>query len=255
MPYLESQTPHSKDSGLLRSTRHSLLILPLLTILLAVCLLGGCASEGSSSRISTPDGETNGQFLHFALSVNPNGQIDLDNNGYYAILLNSQGETIEVTDLDTFTDFIRFDGINFDWYTRQANLPNPGFTFIQVGSLANQGGLSSDNTRLDIVFDINDTTSFINQYIASTTFSAQLITTDTYQGAYLGRVLDCMGPSLSFNSQQTVMAHKLRGAISPLPSIYPDDSLNDWITRDDLASDFPYNNFDIATFEIYSGTR
>ena len=114
--------------------------------------IGGCASDTGPKFSSIPN-SSGSPCLRFTLTVNPNGKIDTESNGFYAILLNSTGSAIEVTDSDTFTNFIRFDGINFDWYTRQANLPNAGFTFYQVGSLNPEGSISSDGRSINILLD------------------------------------------------------------------------------------------------------
>ncbi|MCR5661033.1 MAG: hypothetical protein K6G50_02760 [bacterium] len=218
-------------------------------VLAASSFIGGCASDSSNIAIKNTE-----HLLTFTVTVNSNGVIDQTGNGYYAILLNSQGNAIEVTDLDTFTDIIRYDGINFDWYTRQANLPNPGFTFTHVGSLNHSSSISSDGTQLQVVIDLSDSTNYLSQHISADKFTAHLMTTDNYESAILGRVLDTMGESISSNSLQTVLVDKLLGAIEPFPTYYPDDPLNDWITRNDLDPDFPYTNFDIARFEITAST-
>ena len=225
----------------------------LLCALLAASLgAAGCASGPSdgSAKSGVPAGGA--RFLHFIVSVNPNGVVDRTGRGYYAILLNAQGEPIEVTDLDTFTDFIRFDGTNTDWYHRQANQPNPGFTFVQAGSLNAASSLSADGRQLRVILDVGESTNFLNQFVVTNRFTAHLVTTDNYQNSILGRVLDTLGPGpgLGSNSQQTLEVQKGAGAVQPLPASYPGDPLNDWITRDDLQPDYPYTNFDIASFEV-----
>lgn len=227
------------------------LLYPLLVIF--VLAMGGCASgPAGGSPAQQAINATGARFLHFILSVNPNGVVDQQGRGYYVILLNSQGDPIEVTDLDTFTDFIRFDGTNFDWYHRQANQPNPGFTFVQAGSLNASGTLATDRKSFRVILDIGESTSFINQFIVSNRFTAHAVTSDNFQNAIIGRLLDTMGPgpSIGSNTQQTIMVQKGAGAVQPFPSFYPDDPLNDWITRDDLPPDYPYANFDIAKLEI-----
>lgn len=211
--------------------------------------VGGCASDTGPKYSSIPN-SSGSPCLRFTLTVNPNGKIDTEGNGFYAILLNSTGSTIEVTDSDTFTDFIRFDGINFDWYTRQANLPNAGFTFYQVGSLNPEGSISSDGRSINILLDTYDSNTYLNQYIVNSNFSAQVVTTDNTSDAYLGRVIDFMGDNLNSNSLYTLSIDKLYGIISPFPSLYPNDYINDWISHNDLDAAFPYANFDIDTFEV-----
>ena len=233
----------------------------LCTACLGLLLAFGCASDGSDGLNRAGDDplgnggtftSSDRRLLTFRVTVNPNGQIDRTGRGIYAILLNAQGSQIEATDLDTFTDFIRFDGQSFDWYHRLAEVPNPGFTFGQVGPLSGQAFVNSDGKSLEIVLDIGESTSFINQFILTDVFTAQVITTDTAGGAFLGRLLDTMGqgPNIDSNSLQTVTVRKGEGATQPIPQSYPFDPLGDTVTHDDLGGDYPYANFDIVRFEV-----
>jgi len=218
----------------------------------------GAGDDGLNREASDPLGNggtftsTNLRLLQFDLAVNPNGQIDRTGRGTYAILLNAQGTQIEVTDLDTFTDFIRFDGNNFDWYHRLSEVPNPGFTFAQVGPLSGQSTVSPDGKSLQIVLDIGESTSFINQFIPADVFTAHVVTTDTQGGAFLGRILDTQGqgPNIDSNSLQTLTIRRGEGTTQPIPQSYPFDPLNDVVIHDDLGADFPYANFDIVRFEV-----
>lgn len=236
-------------------------------LILALCLtfclplFAGCASAGNSgTNRSANDPLGNGgvftstdrRLLEFRVAINPNGQIDRTGRGTYAILLNAQGTPIEVTDLDTFTDFIRFDGQNFDWYHRLADVGNPGFTFAQVGPLSGQSQVSGDGKSLQIIVDIGESTSFINQFIPSDVFTAHVITTDTQGGAFLGRILDTQGqgPNIDSNSLQTLTIRRGEGATQPIPQSYPFDPLNDTVVHSDLGADFPYANFDVVRFEV-----
>ncbi|MBQ7567261.1 hypothetical protein IJT17_00470 [bacterium] len=222
----------------------------LASVMLGSIAITGCASDIGGAAADNPGGDHT--YLHFKLSVNPNGVIDRSGSGYYVILLNSRGEEIEVTDIDTFTDFIKYDGVNFDWYTRQANQPNPGWTFAMAGSLNTEGSVASDGHSIEVAFNLSDSSSMLSQYVISNKFTAHAITTDTYQDAILGRVIDVMGDSLDGNSLQTVLVSKLQGAIKPFPTYYPNDRLNDWITHGDLEASFPYVNYDIASLQITS---
>ena len=210
---------------------------------------GGCASHTGSSVQDYLGGDS---FLHFKLTVNSNGTIDRSGQGYYVILLNSMGEEIQITDKDTFTDFMRFDGVNFNWYTRQANQPNPGFTFALAGSLNTEGTVSTDGRSLDITFNLADSGTMFSQYIKSLKFTAHALTTDNYESSWIGRYLDFMGDDIDSNGLQTVLVSQLEGAINPLPTFYPNDPLNDWYKRSDLGDTFPYVNFDIESLQIYN---
>ena len=236
-------------------------VLTITLILLSSLLAGGCASagdEGVNREATDPLGNggnfnsTNRRLLEFNVAVNPNGQVDRTGRGIYAILLNAQGTQIEVTDLDTFTDFIRFDGNNFDWYHRLAEVPNPGFTFAQVGPLSGQSRVSPDGKSFQIILDIGESTSFINQFIPSDVFTAHVITTDTQGGAFLGRLIDTLGqgPNIDSNSLQTLTIRRGEGATQPLPQSYPFDPLNDVVLHSNLGADYPCANFDIVRFEV-----
>ena len=224
---------------------------------IALALLLGCASAGSSGPNNSEDGSNSAgtagrRLLVFRLSVNPNATIDRSGQGYYVILLNANGQAIEATDLDTFTDFIRFDGTNFDWFHRQANQPNPGFNFVQVGSLNSAATISPDGKTIEVVLDIGESTNFLNQFIVGNTFTAHAMTSDNFQGGLIGRLIDTLGqgPNINSNSAQTITVRKGDGAITPLPQSYPIDPINDFITQGGLPVNFPTLNFDIARFEV-----
>lgn len=223
----------------------------LLALLLGL-LAGGCASEGSGRRREGGLAARGPRLLVFELTVNPNGTIDTSGRGYYVILFNAQGEAIEVTDLDTFTDFIRFDGTNVNWFHRLGNAPNPGFTFVNAGTLNAVSSLSEDGRTWRVVLDAGDPGNFLSQFVAAATFTIQVVTTDSFQGAIIGRVLDTLGqgPDLDGNSLNTVTVRKGAGPVGPLPPFFPGDALNDFITHSGLGADFPYPNFDIATFQV-----
>lgn len=229
--------------------------------LVGLLLILGCASPGDSGPNRSADdplgtgrsvGSIGRRLLNFRLTVNPNGQIDLTGRGTYAILINAQGTPIEATDLDTFTDFIRFDGQNFDWFHRLADVGNTGFTFGQVGPLSGQSRVSPDGKTIDIIVDVAESTSFVNQFVPSDVFTAHAITTDTQGGAFLGRLLDTLGqgPNIDNNSLLTVTVRKGEGAAQPLSAAYPFDPLVDTVVHNDLGGDFPYANFDIVRFEV-----
>lgn len=256
-PGIDDQVSSADDGNFPKLLRRSL-------ALFLICLLtfwSGCASEGSSgaNRASddplgngNPSGPSGLRLLEFAIGINPNGMVDLSGRGTYAILLNAQGTPIEVTDLDTFTDVIRFDGQNFDWYHRLSVVPNPGYNFAQVGPLSGQARVLPDGKNIQIILDLNESTSFINQFIPSRVFTAHVVTTDSFGGAFLGRIIDTagQGPNIDSNSLQTLTVRKGEGATHPLPQSYPFDPLNDVITHNDLPGDFPYANFDIVRFEV-----
>lgn len=214
--------------------------------------LSGCASGPSASNPNTTQPDGTPALLRLTLRTNPNGRIDSSGRGYYLILLNATGQPIEVTDIDTFTDFLRYDGRSLDFYHRQANIPNPGFNFTLAGSMNNAFAISSDGQSLDITLDPNDPSNLLNQFISANRFTAHVLTTDSFEGAFIGRVLDTLGqgPDINSNSLQTMTLDKGFGIQNPIPQFYPDDPLNDFIVQDGLPADYPYLNFDIAKFEV-----
>lgn len=230
-------------------------------VLVLGALLGACASGPTANTNNSPSltgdnststGVTGGRLLSLSMSVNPNGRIDTSGQGFYLFLFNALGNQIEVTDLDTFTDFIRFDGRSFDWFHRNAQLPRPGFQFILAGSLNQAGRVTSDGRTVEVLLDTADPTNLLNQFIVTSQFTVHAVTTDSFQNAIVGRALDTLGagPSLSSNSLQTIRVSKFNGALTPLPQFYPIDPLSDFITQSVLPPDFPYANFDIQRFEI-----
>ena len=192
------------------------------------------------------------RLLAFTLQVNPNGVIDTSGRGYYIFLINAFGQQIEVTDLDSFTDFVRFDGRNFDWFHRQASLPRPGFQFFQAANINVSGRIGSDRRTLEVIFDLGESTNVLNQFVTQPNFAVHVLTCDNYRGAIIGRPIDTLGqgPDFQKNSLQTLRVRSGEGATVPLPQSYPLDALGDFLVHPELPVDFPYNNFDIARFEV-----
>lgn len=226
-------------------------------VLFILCLfLSSCAS-GPSSRGSHPGGGGSpGQtrYLRFTLRVGAAGSIDGNGRGSYVILLNGFLQPIEVTNSDTFTDFIRYDGFNFDWYHRQDNVPGPGYTFLKVGNVNQTSHVGADGKSLIVTFNVDDSSSLLNQYILTDRFAVHVVTTDNFQQAVLGRALDTLGPGpdMSHNTEYTLYADKFLGIIAPKPPDYPKDPLGDYVRQPDLPGDFPFENFDLELFQIES---
>ncbi len=191
------------------------------------------------------------RLLAFTMQINPNGVIDTSGRGYYIIEFNTFGRQIECTDLDTFSDFVRFDGRNFDWFHRQAQLPRPGFQFFQAANLNIAGRITNDARGIEVIFDLGESTNILNQFVNVPSFSVHALTCDSYRGAVIGRPIDTLGqgPDFGKNSLQTLRVSKNNGVTVPLPQFYPSDPIGDFITQPELPADFPYNNFDISRFE------
>ena len=210
---------------------------------LIVFIYSGCASG--------PDEKGNKSYLTLNLAVNERGEIDTEDNGYYAILFNSFAEEIEVTNYETFTDFIRFDGYNFTWYHRQGNVPSPGYTWIDAGNMNAESSISSGGSSILIKIDLNDSTNLFNQYIESKRFCVHAVTTDQ-DSSLLGQAIDTLGPgpAIDGNSLYSIYFDKLTGILDPEPPLYPSDPLDDYIERASNKDSFPYENFDIERFTV-----
>jgi len=193
-----------------------------------------------------------GRFIVFDLEVNPKGGIDFEGRGYYVILFSNLSQAIEVTNPETFTDFIRYDGMNFLWFHRQDNVPPPGFNWVLAGNINRYCGVSSDNRKITVVFNLDDPGIFFNQYLNNPCFSMHVVTSDTFKGAFIGRTIDTLGqgPEVIDNSLNTLYVNRELGVLTPYPAFYPIDPLKDWITIKDLPSDFPYEEFDIFRINV-----
>lgn len=214
----------------------------ILTFLITLSF-AGCASG--------PTEKGNKTTLTFTIKVNERGEIDDGSNGYYAILLNGFSEDIEVTNYETFTDFIRYDGFNFTWYHRQGNVPSPGYTWVDAGNMNSEGLVSGDGKSIVVRMDLNDSTNLFNQYIESKRFSVHVVTTDR-DSALLGRTIDTLGqgPAIDGNALYTVFFDRTTGILTPEPPSYPSDPLDDYSEKPGLGDDFPYKNFDIESFTV-----
>jgi hypothetical protein len=210
------------------------------------------AQAASAQPFPFPGSPFANRLLAVTLTVNPNGVIDTSGRGYYVILFNSFNNPIECTDLDTFSDFVRFDGLTWAWYHRQARAPRPGFQFFQSGNLNSAGRVQPDMRSLEVIFDVAESTNLLNQFILSPTFTVHALTCDNYRQGLIGRPLDTLGqgPDMLKNTLQTIRVNKGQGVIPPFPQFYPSDPLDDVRHHADLPSDFPYQNFDLSRVEV-----
>jgi hypothetical protein len=212
-------------------------------IFLVLIFICGCASGPKA-------GSMGNAVMLVTLRVSDKGMIDMSGKGYYCILFNGLSQPIEVTNFETFTDFIRFDGANFTWYHRQGNVPSPGYTWVDAGNMNSDSAISSDGKSVLIRINFSDTTNLFNQYIQSSRFTTQVLTTDS-NNSLLGRAVDTLGqgPSFDGNSQYTVFFDRTTGILNPQPPGYPSDPLQDYDQKPDL-SDFPYDDYDISSFTL-----
>lgn len=192
------------------------------------------------------------RLLAITLTINGNGMIDTSGRGYYVILFNSFNQPIECTDLDTFSDFVRFDGLNWSWFHRQARAPRPGFQFFQATNLNSASRIQPDQRSVEVVFDLAESTNVMNQFLLTPTFTMHALTCDNFRQGLIGRPLDTLGqgPDLGKNSLQTIRVNKGQGSVPPFPQFYPSDALDDVKQHADLPSDFPYANFDLSRVEV-----
>ena len=221
-------------------------------VLCGLSLALGLPLAASAQGIPFPGSPFSNRFLAITLTVNPNGIIDTSGRGYYCILFNSFNQPIECTDLDTFSDFVRFDGLNTTWYHRQARLPRPGFQFFSAANLNFFSRIQPDMRSLEIIFDLGEPTNVLNQFLISPNFTVHALTCDNYRQGLIGRPLDTLGQGLDLgkNTLQTIRVQKRQGSVPPFPQFYPSDPLDDWKTHSDLPADFPYQNFDISRLEV-----
>jgi hypothetical protein len=238
---------------------------------MALLWAGGCASgpNGSDSLTVRPPTPTvvpssgtpfhpspsasPNTLLQFHVAINDSGQFETFNQplGYYVIAFNSFDQPIDVSNDDTFDNFVSWDGNNLFWYNRQTVPGNEqNFTFVPVAQLNENVSFSTDNHEMIVTFNINDPTSPLNVYIVTNQFTCHCMTTD--HTGILGRVIDAFGPGpdLGNNPLYTVTVDKTVGAISPLPPNYPVDPLLDYITQPDLDPSFPYVDFDLSKFQV-----
>lgn len=238
----------------------------MLSVTIAV-IVAGCASgpggatsvsatpvapnaSGGSTSVSGSAGAASAspRLIQFALTVNDEGEFD-SVNGYYAIAVNAFNQPIDVSNNETFSDFMVYDGVNTLWYHRQTIPSQSLFNFVPVALINQDVSFSDDRHTMLITFSLSDATSPLSQFVG-TTFTADAFTTD--RNGILGRVLDTMGPgpSLDNDTQYTYFCDKQLGVVNPVPNNFPNDRLNDWITQPDLGAAFPYVNFDIKRFEV-----
>lgn len=190
------------------------------------------------------------KYLNFNITVN--GKIDRDGNGLYFILFNSDPrEFINIADNRTFTDFICFNGVNTTWYHRRTDPINPSF-FIweQAGIINTNFYIPPDGTELILRFNINDQSIFLNQYFPQDNFNAHIVTTDNTSKLKIDTL--GQGPSILNNSVNTIRVNKQSGSLPPYPSSYPVDPAEDFEKFEKLDGKFPYENFDIIKFEIFT---
>lgn len=212
-------------------------------ILLIFLVCCGCASGPKTASGAN-------SVMLVTLRVSDSGMIDTSGKGYYAILFNGMSQSIEVTNFETFTDFIRYDGINYTWYHRQGNVPSPGYTWVDAGNMNADSVISSDGKSIVIRINFSDTTNLFNQYIQSNRFTTQVLTTDSNNNL-LGRAIDTLGqgPSVDGNSLYTVFFDRTTGILNPQPPGYPSDPLQDYDQKPDLSG-FPYDDYDISSFTL-----
>lgn len=231
----------------------------LLCAALAAAVTAGCASGPGgpgSGGAGLPPGTAPQHLVTFQMTINPSGTIDRSGRGYYVFLLNANGDPIEVSNLDTFTDMVRFDGTNFSWFHRVEGVPAPGFFLVFTSNVNDNARISGDQRSLQVTFNDGDASNPFNQFILGERFTAHALTSDSLNSAVRGRIIDTIGqgPSLDGNENFTLTVDKLVGAVSPLPPNFPTDAANDFITYPDLPPDFPYVNFDITSFDVTEQT-
>lgn len=213
-------------------------------ILIIISLfLSSCASEGTTAT------QKEGKYMFFSLSVKG----ELKGNVYYCILLNSEGNKIQVDDIATFTDVIRYhhpsdsSPAGFVWY-HKTNPSDNVLTYIT--ELDIYASISEDKKTITYTFPLDDRSLPFNNYLPEL-FSAQCLVANT-NGGEIGQYIDAMGPNLSASTVYTVVAEKTKGPVTAyLPAGYPNDGVGDY-EPSTIPAGMPPENADITSFRIYT---
>ena len=212
-------------------------------LILVSLFLSSCASEGTTAS------QKEGKYMFLSLSVKG----ELKGNVYYCILLNSEGNKIQVDDIATFTDVIRYHHASdmspsgFVWY-HKANPTDNVLTYIT--ELDTYASISDDGSTITYTFPLDDKTLPFNNYLPEL-FTAQCLVANT-NGGEIGQYIDTLGPNLSSSTVYTVSVEKTKGPVSAtLPAGYPNDGIGDFESST-IPAGMPQENADITSFRIYN---
>lgn len=197
-------------------------------------------SPGASPSPSAAPGAPT--LFQFALTVK--GTIDPSFGGEYAIMMNSQDTAIDVTNNETFDNFMAWDGTHFVWYTRQTNADEE-FDFLPVATIDQNFSTSDDGHTMYATFSlVSDPTNPFATMLENQ-FTANAATAN--KGTYLGPIIDTLGPSIDENIEFTVFCAKQVGLVTPAPSGYPNNGGDD-LTN--VPSGAPPDDYQITSFSV-----
>ena len=237
------------------------LIIFLFTITL---FLTSCASEGSSASSGTgyvpynPNSNSSGSdssgsssdnspnYIRFKLSV-PG---EIKGALYYCILINTEGNPIQVDDIGTYTDVIRIcvpdslDAPRYNWLHR---LSDADRILTSITDLTNYVSYSSDKSTVFVTFPLKESSVFKNQ-IQGNSFTTQVLITTAQKE--VGQFIDTLGPDLSSSTHYSFMVNPNKGVVSSsIPSGYPSDGLNDYY-ESNIPDNTPNENADIMSYSV-----
>ena len=233
------------------------LIIFLFTITL---FLTSCASEGSSassgtgyvpynpnsSNSSGSSSDNSPNYIRFKLSV-PG---EIKGALYYCILINTEGNPIQVDDIGTYTDVIRIcvpdslDAPRYNWLHR---LSDADRILTSITDLTNYVSYSSDKSSVFVIFPLKESSVFKNQIQGASFTTQAVITTSSKE---MGKFIDTLGPDLSSCTHYSFMVNPKSGVVSSsLPSGYPNDSIGDYY-ESNIPSSTPNENADLMSYSV-----
>ena len=205
------------------------------------------ASDPSNSNTNTnTDTDNSPNYIRFRISV-PG---EIKGSLYYCILLNTEGNPIQVDDIGTYTDVIRIcvpdslDAPRYNWFHR---LNEADRILTSITDLTNYVSYSSDKSTVFVMFPLKESSVFKNQ-IQGASFTTQAVITTSEKE--MGKFIDTIGPDLSSCTHYSFMVNPASGVVSSsLPSGYPNDSLNDY-EESNIPSDTPNENADLMLYSV-----
>ena len=194
---------------------------------------------------SNTNSENTPNYIRFRISVAG----EIKGSLYYCVLINTEGNPIQVDDIGTYTDVIRIcnpdslDAPRYHWYHR---LNDADRLLTVITDIDNYISYSSDKSTVFITFPLKTSSVFKNQ-VQSTFATQALITTSTKE---IGKFIDTLGPDISSCTHYSFLVSPLTGAISSsLPSGYPGDSIGDYY-ESNIPSNTPDANADLTGFSV-----
>ena len=204
------------------------------------------SSSNSSSNSSSGSSENKPNYIRFRISVAG----EIKGSLYYCVLINTEGDPIQVDDIGTYTDVIKIynpdsiDAPRYHWYHR---LNDADRLLTSITDVNNYVSYSSDKSTLFITFPLNKSSVFKNQTQGASFTTQVLITTAQKE---VGKFIDTLGPDLSSSTLYSFMVNPLKGVVfSSLPAGYPGDSIGDYYEAN-IPRNTPNANADLTGFSV-----